>query len=315
MWIEGVEFTSEDFMKLSPEQQQIAKMLITENELPKNIATRRQTTLSAVYKTITKLRKKGIIKRGVMRGLKNSGMGNKIQPPTKQLQQGIRLHAQKFTAKLLYQSPAYGQLRQNKNIFFIDGNTITLHRNSLRIFSRKGLDFWGADCIRATALSMDYWNKIFQRLEDKLRVIIIKGENTRIKQFDAHYSEVNNEIAEGYVKKKVKIKLFAREDGKLWFEIDNSWNFKEAEFKHPETAEDDGSHIKAILDQYRHNDVMTPLEMQGCLSGALKAVSAFGEYGIHIKSHIKVLSAMEKTQSQLNNSIAELTRIIKNMRR
>ncbi len=58
--------------KLSKEQREILDMLTKDYETPKSIALRRKTSISAVYKTINKLKKNGIIIKNIKRKDNNS---------------------------------------------------------------------------------------------------------------------------------------------------------------------------------------------------------------------------------------------------
>lgn len=188
------------------------------------------------------------------RGLKKSNPLPQIQPPRslKKFKRYIRLHAQEWNIKLLWKSDHYDQLRIQGNLIDLDNNRIRLHNESLEIYSGK--DFSAEDELRATALSFQYWNKFFVRLENHLKILIIKNRVHNISLVNSHYAEVDNELAREYEKKKIQLNIYAVEDGKLWFKIDNSFDLHEAETLHPGTAKDDMTKVRAHFNDIRSNE-------------------------------------------------------------
>ena len=246
--------------QLSKRQHQVLDMLTKEFETPQRIAVRLQISHQAVYKLINKIRKKGYISRGYSRGLQKIQTTTQLNP-SKNLKNGIRLHDQEFNIKILYGSRQYKSALKNKNLFYLDDNTIRLYNQSIEVYSNPHRSFLAEDEQRATALSIQYWNKIFARLEAKLNIILIKGETTDIKQVNGHFSEINNELAEDCNKKQAKLRIYSREDGKLWFSIDNSWDLNEAETLHPGTAKQDMRNVKRFFNDIRDNNPPTLSEV------------------------------------------------------
>ncbi len=239
-----------DYSKLSDTQREVLDMLTKDYEIPKRIALRRKTSIRAVYKTIKILQKKGVLTRGFTRFTKNQSTQT-FKPP-KSLKTYIRLHGQEWNIKILYKSRFYEKITKNK-IFFIDGNTVRLYKDSLEVYSNELLKFEAEDEWRATALSFNYWNKMFTRLENKFKIIIIKEGYSNISQVKHEYAEVGNELAKEYNEKKLKLNIYTTDDGKLWFKIDHSWNFDEAETSHTITAKPDMTKVKAYFNDIRDN--------------------------------------------------------------
>lgn len=224
----GVQSQGRDFPKISPQMADVLRLLTEDFETPKRIALRRKTSLRAVYKTIKKLRKIGLISQQNL-----GGFNNQHHPPTPPHQ--IRLHGQEFRIKILKKNEIYDNLRVRKNHLKLEGNTILLHQNSIRVFCSEHRDFRADTPDEAAALSLKYFTRLFQKIEQKLSILIIDGEKTSIKQYGAHYSEMNNELAEDTIKKKEKIRVIGK-DGKIWLTFDNSLNLNEAETVHPDNA-------------------------------------------------------------------------------
>jgi len=290
---------------LSPMQRQVLRFLTIDFLTIKQIAIRRGTTIQAVYKIIRKLRKKGYIAGGSRGGFKITDPPKTIQPPTNKLQHGIRLHGQEFNCQILWKSPVYDNLRKSKNVIYFDSNTVRLYKNSIEIYTYESREWLGEDEQRATALSMQYWSSFFNQLEQKLSVILIKGTSTKIKQVNAHYAEINNELAQESNEKKVKISIYGTDDARLWFKIDNSWQLNEAETLHPATSKQDMSSVKRFFNDVRDNNPPTVSELTGIISGFVVAQENYAE---NIAAHIDAIK-------ELGAGIREFNKLIKEMNR
>lgn len=226
-------------------QKEVLHLLTEEFLTVKQIAIRRKTSNKAVYKIIKKLQKKGFLKGGLNRGLKKP-----IHPSKKNL---IRLHGQEFNIKLLYKFSRYEELRKRSNTIIVGGNTIRLYSHSLEIYGNNAI-FYGITEKEAYSKSMAYWFKFFNRLENELKIIIVKDRSRNIKEVNAHYSEIDNELAKECDKTKEKIDVKATKDGKTWFKIDNSFNLHELETLHPETGKEDmGEVVRPFFNDLRDN--------------------------------------------------------------
>lgn len=294
----GVEYRGVKKDDLSPEQAEVLYMLTQEYETPKNISIRRETSLSATYKTINKLRQKGYLSEGYIRGLKKTGTGQSFQPPKRLVKytpvssgnHGIRLHGQEFNIKILHKTSFYDELRGKRNFVYEDENPVRIYKDSLEVYSNK--DFFGDDEQRATAQSLFYWGKIFSRLEARLKIVFIKGSRSCIKQVNGHYSEVNNELAKDYNKREAKLRVYASEDNRLWFQIDNSLNLNEAETLHPETSKKDmGDVVKPFFNDLRDYPEKPPM-----LSGIMRVVKEQAEVNRETASGLNAVVTYLKSQ-------------------
>ena len=260
--IKGVASKGVPRQTLSQEQAEVLRMLLVDFETPRTISIRRGKSTQAVYKIISKLRNKGYLSQGFLGGLQKSTPTTRgLQPPTKELLNGVRLHGQEFNIKIIHKSGFYADLLRKKNLFFIDNNTVRLYKDSLELYSAENKSFTGEDEQRATALSFEYWRRIFTRLESRLKIILVKGEQTSIRQVNAHYAEINNEVAQECNSKKLKLNIYANDDGKLWFKIDNSFNLNEAETLHPSTSKNDINRVKKQFNDMRDNNPATLTEI------------------------------------------------------
>lgn len=298
--------------KLSSQQSEILYLLTKEYLTPKKIAIKRGTHISAVYKIINKLKKKGVLNGTSNRGYKKNIPTHIIKKPKslKSFKKYIRLHAQEWNIKILYKTNFYEELRQKGNTLEIDNNKVRLYKNSIEIYSKK--DFCAEDEQRATTLSFQYWDKFFTRLENHFKIIIIKNRKHNIKLVSNHYAEVNNELAKEYNLEKKKLNIYTTDDGRLWFTIDYSFNENEAETLHKDTAKQDMGKVKRVFNDYRNNNSYLPSEVKGMLDQIIMNVHKFTEenlilsnnfnlYNKNIELHLNVLKNIEKAILKLSN--------------
>jgi len=214
-------------------QRETLDMLTKDFKNITQIAKFRRCSKQSIYKIIRKLRQKGYLTRAFTRGLK------KFTGLTPEGVEKIRLHGQQFKIKILWRSPLYEKIKQNKNIFIMDGHTITLNKQSLLVACNPLHHFWGLTPDEAYDKSMLYWLDFFIRLQDRLNIVILKGMNTSILQYNAHYGEVGNELAKDCNEEQEKIMIKGGEDGLVWVKADKSWNMDEIETIHPKEARAD----------------------------------------------------------------------------
>jgi len=231
--------------KLTKTEREVLHLLTNEFLTPNKIAVRRRTTVRAVNHHIQKLRFKGALKKGFQTLPKNEW--------SLEVSEGIRLHGMEFNIKLLYQDKHYKVLRSKGNILSIDGNTIRLYTNSIEIYGLKS--FFGEDAQSATSKAFSYWNKFFIRLEDYLKVELVKNRYNNVSLVKAEYAEIHNELAKECGNKCDKIKVYTRDDGKLWFLIDNSFNLHEAETVHRDSGKRDMVAVSNFFNDIRENPV------------------------------------------------------------
>lgn len=302
---------------LSPEQQQILKLLTDEFKTIPQIAIIRRTSVQAVYKSINKIKAKGYLSGNQLGGFKKKQ--STFQPPLSSQPRSkhfIRLHGQEFNIKILHKSRHY----DNKvgSVIQLDENTIRLYQNSLEIYTSESRSFIGNNVDEATSLSFKYWNNFFVKLENKLEIIFMKEQYETIKVTNHHYTEVNNELAREVNINKDKIKIYAPEDGKCWFLIDNSFNLNEAETIHPKTAKEDmGNIVQPFFNNLRSNpQVMLYSEMDKLVRVLLGITTDMGtkintfmdgqaDLGVHLKSHIQAIQDLSKGVNEFTKAVKE----------
>jgi len=276
----------EHYSKLTKVQIDILRLITEEYMTPVKIALMRGTSTRTVYKTIKILKEKGLL------NYKTKKVHKKLCTQENKKKESIRLHAQEFSIKLIKKGKNYNNLKSNANTIIIDDNTIRLYNDSLEIYSGKS--FYSDDVTKATYNSFEYWNKFFKRLENDLDVLIVKNRHQNIKLVKHHYASINNGMAKEFNEKKIKIRLYATEDNKMWFELDFSLKHNEAETTHLETAERDMQLVvnkvfNDLRDSYAAKDLPVPImsEIVGAISILTNNVN---DIAIGLKGVVKLIT-------------------------
>jgi hypothetical protein len=212
----------------------------------KQIAIRRKCKERMVQRHVANLRKKGLINSAnqTVRFFDPPSAAN--EPSNDKT---IRLHGQQFTITILFKDDRYKE-KIGKTIT-IDGNTIKCHRDIIEIYGV--ISFFADDPQKATAKSLEYWNRFFIRLEQDLKIILVKPRAQNIKLVSQHFARVGDDLAQECELRGDKLKIYANDDGKLWFTIDNSFNLHELETLHPQTAKEDMDTILKYFNDMRDN--------------------------------------------------------------
>lgn len=282
--------------QLTIAEKEVLDMLSEEYLTPKKIAIRRKSTTQAVYRIRRNLRKKGVINLINKRVAKTLPTSNHFATLKK------RLHAQEFNIRILYKDKRYQETRKKSNVINIDGNTIRLYKNTIELYS--GQSFYADTVDKVTAKSFKYWNRLFARMEHDLKVLLVKSRSQNIRLVNHHYSEINNELARDIDVKVEKIRVYAEDDGKLWFLIDNSFNLHEAETVHPDTAQlDMRDTIVPFFNGLRSNKGFTP---QFVLDVLGELVLDRKYYTENLRSHVKAVQ-------QLGEGVGKLRKDVKNL--
>lgn len=168
----------------------------------------------------------------------------------------IRCHGLEFNIKLLFKDERYVSLLKKSNLFYYDGCTIRLFRDSLEVYGNKS--FVSDSVQKAFSKALVYFNRLFVSLESQLSVVLVKPRALNIRLVKSEFAEVENELALHCKDLSEKIRVYGSDDGKLWFSIDNSFNLSEAETHHPEFAKRDMQDtILPFFNDLRDNEVVT----------------------------------------------------------
>ena len=288
--------------ELTPTEATIYSLWAEDFLTPLQIALRRGKSITGIYRHIRSIKRKGYVLNMVHR-VQNSdptcepsvscGDSGKGASPR------IRLHGQHFVVRLLSKRPVYDELRRRNNVQYLQDCTVKLHRESIEVYASSGLSFFGDSAEKATAKSLTFWTRVFHRLESHLGVVVVKARAQNIRQVSAHYARMNCGIARDAIDAGDRVRLFAREDGRLWFTIDNSFNLEESETLHPETAEQDMGLIERQVGDWRaHPELLTMSEMQRTVQ---MLVQSQGEA-------MQALQALAVSQQTLSETLGALLR-------
>jgi len=246
---------------LSSAEEEVLHLLTQEFLTPKQVSIRRNCSQQAVSKIISRLKKKGILSPHETLVVKN---GWTSQPFISGVQPAVRLHGVELNVKFLFKDERYKRVVAKGNLLSFDGCTVRLYRDSMEVYVSES--FYGDDASRATALCIQYLQRLLVRLENELGVIVVKFRSQNIRWVKGEYAEVGNELAKQYNVEGDRLRVYAREDGRLWFEIDNSFNFHEAETKHPQTGKHDMDAVRDHFNDIRDHRVPLPSELYRMLS-------------------------------------------------
>lgn len=280
--------------KLSQVETEILSLLTAERLRPDQIAIRRKTSIQATNKIIRKLKEKGAYSPLEMKVSKNDGTLKPLET--------IRLHAENFLIRILYKQEQYKDL-EGKSII-LDSNTVRFHRDVICIYSNQS--FFGIDTWAATAKAVTYWNAFLRKLECQYGIILIKPRAENIERTRAEYAQIRNGLAIKMEREHDKIRIRAREDGKIWFEIDNSFDLREAETKHPRTAEMDMQEaVEPFFNDLRDMRSYLPSDVKQMIDGLVQATANLTTASTKIDSNVTQTLELLKTETQATTLLAE----------
>jgi len=313
--------------KLTKKQARVFDYLTEKFKTVAEIAKLENTTRRAVYKIIEKLKKKGYLaatyrtsKRG---GLQNRGgsvnpplsctnLGRKQPKKSQKAPKLKRVHGQQFRIKILADSEKYHRLRIKKKKIHLDGSTITLHSNSICVYSAPHLSFYGDTAKKAHNDSMEYWLNYFEKIESKLGIMILKGRNSRIEESKTHCAELQNELARDCLDKKEKIQVRDPETGKIWLLVDNSFGFEELETIQSGTAITDMDKVvspffndlRGYYSEHGQNILMTDM-----LKALGRMAASHKVYEANINNHVSSIKELGLGVAKLTTEIEKYTHV------
>jgi len=212
----------------------------------------------------------------------------------------IRLHGQQFDIKLLGADRSY--YKNLKATIHAGGNTIRCFKDKIDVYSNTS--FIGPDTREATNRSLDYWKLFFIRLENTLKINIIKEGANNIQQVKAHYAQLGNELATAADENNYKIEVKGA-DGKIWLLCDYSHDVPEMETVHSTESETDmGDIIEPFFNDLKDKRPAKISEIQS----TLKDITTILKQGIELNketaaglnavvTYLKTLLPKEQTKA------------------
>jgi hypothetical protein len=244
-----------DKTALTKKQEIIYKYLI-EGWKVKQIAKIRKISLSAVYKTINQLKKKGkfIPKNHYLFRLKKLAEGAKVHGAK------IRIHGIQITAKLCKKPMSYDVRDLNRLISDFDCK-IDFRKNWILIYPH--LEISGDELFEVEEKMSNYISDLLIKIENKYNIVIISKDSQDIKITRAHY--VCSGVYASEIEKVLgKITIKCKEDGKVLFYVDNS---KDSEFEtsHSRWRFDGLANFQKQLHDIVYNNPLTNSELHNLL--------------------------------------------------
>ncbi len=302
----------------SKTQFEILKYLANFLTIPE-IAEKRKTSRTAVYKVINKLIKKEAIRKiGKAYEVTKSGkegLQNLIEFKNK-----IRLHNLSIKVKIL-DGPRNWELKRSKiaKIRVLSKN-VDLKNSSYQIhaFSNiklktttKSIIFnlpstYGNNPSEALRKAMEiFWNNI-SKAERLFNVVLIKDRKINIEIISNHYARLNDDLAKAY--KKEGNKLYIRDENeKVWLIADYSFNTDETETIDTIRGHEDMEDVMSpFLNDMRKNpttfkEVRETIVEQGKVMEGIQGNQLI--FDKNMKSHLKVLKEIGGAVRQLTKAV------------
>jgi len=223
--------------------------LVDEFLTPKEIAKKRKCTISAVYKSINKLMKKGLIKGGYKNEyLKGGEYSVKHGSSNK-----YRLSALAYTIEIIENSFFYENILKRKNQDNIDNNTLMLQPTIITIYLNK--DFFGDTEQECSVKAANYINRFIVILENNYRLVLSKGKKRYLKEFRCEIEKLNDPFAKKKRLEKNKLIIKDLEDGKARIITDFSFKIDSLEAVKKDKSRKDIRRIDKIWNELLDSDI------------------------------------------------------------
>ena len=229
---------------------QTYNLLIEEFKTPLEIKAIRGVGISAVYKSINKLMKKGLIKGGCKSTFLKGGEYSVKLPSNNFL---WRQHAISFTIEILEPSLFYLNLLKRKTKDEIDNNTLMLEKNILTIYLEK--DFFGNDPNEYELKSQNYVKKFIVILENEYKIILKKGRQFYLKEFRCEIEKLNDPFAKKRILENDRLVITDLEDGKQRVITDKSFDGNNLELVKNGKSRKDAKRINFLWNELLDNNI------------------------------------------------------------
>jgi len=279
--------------RLSNQQKEVYDLLTKEFLTPKQISKRRGTTIRAVYKTIDKLRKKGCDLGGSKTIAETGGVH---KPELKKL----RLHNIQIPIKIISKKKGYENLLKRCNKLSISGCTIMLYEKMIDVYTGEDTWFMSGTVDGCYVKAVSYFRTVYNKIENRCEIEIEKDQYLNKKWVRQHIAVVDDEIAKDCNKKKEKLKIYDREDGKERVLVDDSHSLNELEAVHPKKAKPDAEYYKEFIDDLIVNKPPVNSEMYRQLYAIAKNQDVYNK---NIELHLDVLRDMKEAIKDLSDKL------------
>lgn len=290
-------------IKLSSTQEDILYLLLDEMLTIPQIANLRSTSRTAVYNTVEKLKKKGLIKEVEKSSyIKGGYYPEQLAGDNKE----YRLHAQNIVIQILDSKPFYRNLLKSKNKDVVDNNSIMFYEDKIIIYSNK--DFWGDSVNQCIRLSLNYWERFFTRLENEYKFILIKGKQRRIREFRGEIAKVGDALAKRLDLSKETFRIYI--GGELRLICDRSFKMDELEAVHSKHYIEDMTKVEDFYKDLLEKETLK-------LSEAKDHIAALQKRDLELQKTLeqqnKIIMGMLDINKEHKNKMDYLTDVIGNM--
>lgn len=253
---------------LTLKQAEIRALYYEDGLTQENIAHRLKISKMAVCKHLKAIRKKQGLPKLKKTTRKNrftkSESGAYNPPKSKPIENKsfVRLHGLHFVVVPYYISDFYRLLiRTKQNVIpFFHGWRIELNRENIEMISLED-SFWiGSRRFEAFASAFKDFNKCLIRLENRLKVGIIKQDYMNIRLCKQHIAVVKDGVSQSIDDEKGYVTLF-NEEGEAWFTWDWSKDEPEWETIHPQDAKIDHDTCQKYFGDWKQNNPPTNSEL------------------------------------------------------
>lgn len=285
---------------LTKKELEVYDLWISLNLSAKQISIRRKTTLSATYKHLRNIKKKGYDKSEKIRSSKLPM--HSIMPTGKKYFRLHNLH--------LKVTPYYYYDRYKKNIgkpIFLGKWIIHVNTYNLEFQTKKKQSFDHKNIDKANNLAREnLYYDIIPKIEERTGCEIIKDDKLNIKLVNHHIAEVRNGVAKLVEDKKLKI---LDDDGKVWVIIDKSLKTPELETVDPILAIDDQKLLQRHFNDLRKHDPMTNYELQLNLSDIVKTMQKIVDTNLETATRTNVLADHMASHGAFTNVISRIANV------
>lgn len=279
---------------------------IKEGKNPTQIAKDLNVSKQKIAYYVRKLKDKGLIKQvgyGTWETSKNS---TKVA-----LDKEVRGHAfmwkvrlpeirnwrkrQQILDKLKIPYKLVGALKQTPRIMIKD-RKVWLGDKHLIIYEPE--NFTANTALEAKKLAVWRLKSVLEALEKRLKVNFKINKNYEFKVARQHYALMKNMLAIQYNENNEKLNIYTK-DG-LWFVIDNSYNFEEAETLHPKTALDDNKKVQDFFNGLKEFEDYTPQFVVNAISQNATNQAVFSE---NMMNHLRILTKLGIAVDNLTKAV------------
>jgi DNA-binding PadR family transcriptional regulator len=279
------------------------------------IAKARKVSRKSIYKVLSSLNKKGLIRhpKRSLYEVTEKGMGGLHSFVA--LRYKLRQHNLHIKINVL-ESPKNWKLKRNEIRFLPYFNkTIKLKNNEQDLFNFGRLqvkttsksviikmpNLYATDWEHALTQAMSIFEDVIYKIEKLFKIVLIKDYKANITIISQEYARLQDALAKLYRCEGNRIYLTG-EDGKIWLITDLSFSTDELEFIHPEKATDDIDVIAPFLNDLRKN----PTTLTNIREDFNKAVEIVNSHANNIVKHEKVLDeiliAFKKLSDRLDKA-------------